>query len=132
VIGDIVGPNFFAHKEWSEGLEELSSVSRLSHFFHYTGQTVQIVPDDSHDILIVLSVDPEALQTHIMGRSHVAKGLPDRGMVEEHSALISRRLHVERASAAQGIPQSPLPFVLADIPNGFLEQILLEIFFVAV
>ena len=93
---------------------------------------MQVVPQNAHDVLVVLAVDAEALQANVVGRVELAERLPDRRVVQEHLALVRGRLDVERPLSAQRIPNRPVPVLLGRVPDRLLEQILAQVLLVPI
>src|SRR5439155_10287981 len=97
-------PEDEADEERPEALDVLRGLRRLAHGLDEVRERMQIAADEPDDEVVVVSVEPVAGETDVVGEVGVAIGAAEGRVLPEDRALLRRREPRECADPAQRVP----------------------------
>ena len=120
-----------ADEERPETLEMERRLLRLAHPLDDDRERVQLGPEQADDEVVVVAVEPVAREPDVVAEPGSAEGHPDAPVLHEDRVLLAARELLERAGAAQRVPDRPRQRRIEHAPARALDERLLEILLVA-
>ncbi len=124
-------PRHSPHEERPESLEMERRLLRLAHPLDDDRERVQLGPEQADDEVVVVAIEAVAGEPDVEAEPGAAERHPDAAVLHEDRVLLAPRQLLERAGAAQRVPDRPRKRRIEDAPARALDERLLEVLLVA-